>query len=414
MTLHSKHTRKSKFVIVLLITVSLWTSIFSSTVYAQDIDDLIGVWVGTFHGMVTSRAIKVTVYRVDGDFQATILYYSGMNTGTEIIAHYLADVRWNESYNWFELSYIHTYFMPPTWHDTATLRGTIRGDVFSGDFPGGSTFYLNRASRGNFTLLEPHEHLAGDVYRVLLHATCQNAGIRVYSCIFCGAEAAREPIPMLPHIPGGDWYIYVEPTCGIPGRRVQYCENCDIIVLDEEIPRTGNHLFTQHRVSGNIFIPPIVNQEVCEICGFTGRQTVSYAMAWLLPTLIALLLATGITIIIVIVKKNKKSKKFLCPYCFVEHPFYTVLFRCSNMMCVDVDDIQLSAYEGIRVNAADPNTPPLLKRKITFPASSVKNKNVPKFAQCPECGRGTSKIVCPSCHNHLPESTLTGGGGGSY
>jgi hypothetical protein len=33
---------------------------------------------------------------------------------------------------------------------------------------------------------------------------------------------------------------------------------------------------------------------------------------------------------------------------------------------------------------------------------------VPASAECPECHQKTHKVVCPSCHNNLPESTLKG------
>ena len=45
--------------------------------------------------------------------------------------------------------------------------------------------------------------------------------------------------------------------------------------------------------------------------------------------------------------------------------------------------------------------------KPTFKATN-KGLSIPTSAKCPECGSLTYAIVCPSCHNKLPESTLLG------
>jgi GTPase SAR1 family protein len=50
-----------------------------------------------------------------------------------------------------------------------------------------------------------------------------------------------------------------------------------------------------------------------------------------------------------------------------------------------------------------------MKAKKTFAAPKTKNYSVPKYANCPSCKRETSKVICPSCHNSLPESTVRGG-----
>jgi len=123
-------------------------------------------------------------------------------------------------------------------------------------------------------------------------------------------------------------------------------------------------------------------------------------MAWLSPAILAGIIFVAV-VIISTRRKIKKGKKFVCPYCFEEHLVQSVQFRCANLNCADVDDIELTKYEGGNIS-----TP--LQRKKVFPAPMSKNYDIPKFAHCPDCKRETSKVICPSCHNSLPESSLTG------
>lgn len=235
---------------------------------------------------------------------------------------------------------------------------------------------------------------------------CASDGERVQYCLQCNLPGLIEPIPALSHTPSGDWVIYERARCYAPGLRVQYCLVCGGFAEEEPTP-PGRHTFTRQRISGNIFIPPIVYREHCIDCGYYGGTTRSFAMAWLLPTIVFVLPGLIVMIILLSVRSAKKDKKFVCPYCFKQHIIKDVQFRCTNITCADVDDIELSIFEGLQINPNNPHAPPPLKRKMTFPVSINKNE-LPKFAQCPGCGKGTSKTVCPSCHNSLPESVLTG------
>lgn len=94
------------------------------------------------------------------------------------------------------------------------------------------------------------------------------------------------------------------------------------------------------------------------------------------------------------------KQTFICPFCFEEHHISNVQFRCTNRRCKDVPDIEITRYEN-----GDVSIPKM--GKPTFKVSS-KMMSVPKSAQCPECGSSTYAVVCPSCHNKLPESTLLG------
>lgn len=92
---------------------------------------------------------------------------------------------------------------------------------------------------------------------------------------------------------------------------------------------------------------------------------------------------------------------FICPYCFEKHKLSEVQFRCTNRRCGDFDDIEMTRYENGNLKMPK-------KGKRTFRASARKGFSVLQSAVCPECGNITYKHICPSCHNELPESTLTG------
>lgn len=94
------------------------------------------------------------------------------------------------------------------------------------------------------------------------------------------------------------------------------------------------------------------------------------------------------------------KQTFICPFCFEEHKISDIQFRCTNRRCKDVADIELTRYEN-----GDVTIPKM--GKPTFKAAT-KGFAIPKSAKCPECGSYSYAVICPSCHNKLPESTLLG------
>ncbi len=91
---------------------------------------------------------------------------------------------------------------------------------------------------------------------------------------------------------------------------------------------------------------------------------------------------------------------FICPYCFETHKISDVQFRCTNKRCNDISDIEKTCYENMDVS----------KPIIGKPAfRSQSNKlTVPKSSKCPFCKKESRNLICPSCHNNLPESVLLG------
>lgn len=95
---------------------------------------------------------------------------------------------------------------------------------------------------------------------------------------------------------------------------------------------------------------------------------------------------------------------FICPYCFEKHKITEAQFRCTNQRCKEFDDEEMTKYK-----MGDVKVP--LKGGKTFRAPFkiiLSNSARLPSAHCPECGNKTHKVVCPSCHNNLPGSTLEG------
>lgn len=94
--------------------------------------------------------------------------------------------------------------------------------------------------------------------------------------------------------------------------------------------------------------------------------------------------------------------KYICPYCFKEHTFSEVEFRCVNNFCSEKSqDEQYAQYLGMKKES-------MKMTNATFKSTAklpfvFKNKFMPVWEECPHCGTKSSIRVCPSCHNELPE-----------
>ena len=85
-------------------------------------------------------------------------------------------------------------------------------------------------------------------------------------------------------------------------------------------------------------------------------------------------------------------KKLTCVFCFEKFSPKDIKFRCINenpSVCEYEEDKELQKYQGR-------NLPKL--QKIVTPASSFR---MPRKAIC-SCGMETTKMICPFCHNELP------------
>ncbi|MCI9531508.1 MAG: hypothetical protein HFH38_07130 [Lachnospiraceae bacterium] len=96
------------------------------------------------------------------------------------------------------------------------------------------------------------------------------------------------------------------------------------------------------------------------------------------------------------------AKKYTCPYCFQEHGFSDVEFRCVNGFCSEkVQDEQYANFLGLTKEA-------MKLTNATFRSSAnlpklFRGSYMPMWEICPHCQTKSSVRVCPSCHNVLPE-----------
>lgn len=249
--------------------------------------------------------------------------------------------------------------------------------------------------------INPNGHSFGE-WEIDEEATCTEKGARHHICEVCGFTEA-EAIEKIPHT-YGEWTVVKEPTCSVEGLQQHVCSICGEIETEaiEMLPHEFGEL---HKVSGSIFNAPITSEEVCVNCGYTQTYE-NYDYKWVMPLLIAMVIVFALLIVALIVYRNRKKifkTSFVCPYCFETHKMSEVEFRCSNNLCKDVPDLPMTKYEN-----GDSAIP--LVGKPTFKSTEVVRgkKFIPRAATCPECHRTTHKVICPSCHNILPESTLLG------
>jgi len=94
------------------------------------------------------------------------------------------------------------------------------------------------------------------------------------------------------------------------------------------------------------------------------------------------------------------KQTFICPFCFEKGRLSDLQFRCVNRRCEDVDDIPLTKYENgdIRIPKKGKTCFKVVMKAGVFPDSG----------ECPRCHHKSHKLVCPACHNALPESTILG------
>ena len=237
--------------------------------------------------------------------------------------------------------------------------------------------------------IAPHTY-DEDVWEITIEPTCWNDGAQEIKCEKCGEVVKTDTIPKLDHKPTGTFVVVKEALCNEIGRRVQYCIECNEEVISEDIPIINlDHVFKKHVISGGIFSPPIIREEVCEICGFSTEPKEDFFFVWLFSALfIGLCISAVVTV--KIHRDIRRKKTFFCPYCFQmpRRNVHEVKFRCENVECKNVKD---------------------KKAEFSNPIDSkMKNYAIPKHANCPECKEKTSILICPDCNEILPESSITG------
>ncbi len=96
------------------------------------------------------------------------------------------------------------------------------------------------------------------------------------------------------------------------------------------------------------------------------------------------------------------AKKYTCPYCFKQHEFSDVEFRCVNGFCSKKEqDEQYASYIGMKKESMQLTN--VAFRSTTNLPKLFQGRYMPMWENCPHCGTKSSVRLCPSCHNELPE-----------
>ena len=248
---------------------------------------------------------------------------------------------------------------------------------------------------------EKHDHVYTS-WTTTQNPTCTESGVSESACDVCGYTTTDSIAPTGHNY--GPWVVDSAPRCDTEGSQSCTCSTCGD-VQKETIEMVPHNYSSPVYISGSKLNAPIIYHETCKDCNYV-HTIEDNQYAWILPAIIiACVLFVALIVALIIFKNRKKIFKthFVCPYCFETHKMSEVQFRCSNNLCKDVPDIEMTRYEN-----GDVRIPK--QGKITFKSADIQKgeKAIPKSAVCPECHRTTHKVICPSCHNLLPESALLG------
>ena len=120
----------------------------NKTIATDPRNTLTGHWAGTFNSGTRLWGLEMTVHQIGTRFHADILYFNDAHERTDLVAHYTADILFNEETQQFDIIYTHAYVLPAGWSRDVILSGTINGNVFSGDFSTVGTAVLTRTAQG--------------------------------------------------------------------------------------------------------------------------------------------------------------------------------------------------------------------------------------------------------------------------
>lgn len=93
-----------------------------------------------------------------------------------------------------------------------------------------------------------------------------------------------------------------------------------------------------------------------------------------------------------------------CPFCFEDFRRGEGAFRCTSndpVRCPALPDEALGAFQ---------RSPAPLMPPVTVVSNPYALRKAPTGTDCHQCGRRTTKALCPRCHNALPTQFLRTGG----
>jgi len=237
--------------------------------------------------------------------------------------------------------------------------------------------------------------------------SCVSANFGETLCPVCGSVTV-ENMGAVEHT-YGEWVTDRPATCSVEGQRSRVCTACGNVET-EPLACLPHSYGETVQMRGSIWDAPIVSRQTCTECGYVNVVESGWSR-WVLPVIVAAGAAAAAAALVLIVwvirrqhrraAQKRREKTFLCPYCFHTSRIRDVQFRCTNRLCKDVPDQEMTRYEH---GAGIPKI-----GKPTFEGRTIKwVRGMPHSAVCPVCKHTSYKVICPACHNPLPESTLTG------
>ena len=107
-------------------------------------------------------------------------------------------------------------------------------------------------------------------------STCSQVGVKKFVCKDCYKEVAeQEEIPVKPHTaPEEDvWEVHTPAACGVAGKEVVYCVDCDHILKEREIPAIEEHSLDWVVTTAPTCNDPGVETYKCRYCDyFEGEE----------------------------------------------------------------------------------------------------------------------------------------------
>ncbi len=142
-------------------------------------------------------------------------------------------------------------------------------------------------------------------YRVLKESNCFEDGSQEGKCVLCG-NVHVQTVPAA-HT-AGEWIVEVAAGCTTEGSRYTECAICLERIQEEVIPAKGHKgYWVQSKETG--FFTPGSKHEECMICNEVWNVQTIPPTGIAITIAVAVLIAAGVVLLIVVIKKARKGKR---------------------------------------------------------------------------------------------------------
>ncbi len=344
-----------------------------------------------------------TTIREDADW-----YVFELRTDSELIVRFIHDNCGNSNLFWLVDVFagdgvtrmVDTLAIGADTQDPCLNVGALPAGIYYVRVCAGS-YYHDCDGVYTLRLEEIHDHVYTH-WEVQQAPTCTRSGSQTSACDACG-YVCTEILEAIGHNVLS-WNVLSEATCENVGNRRGSCTVCQSEILEDLLKLPHNYAEPVH-LEGSVVFGPRVYEQICQDCGHREVYE-DNTFWWVLPLLISLVIEAAVAAVVLCIHIRRKrvlKATFTCPYCFETHMALQLRLRCSNMLCQDMPDPELTQYERGNLSC-----PKMGKPVFPFHTGHEPPKKLPKTAPCPYCRQEAHKLVCPSCHNTLPETILKG------